>query len=99
MRSGDVVSVGTPFQDNDSCPSAKAPRILLEGVNKPGAYVCHGTGDLIRVTGSGPTWVDAVPVQEDGNQSIVVTQVSGDPFVPITRARLAAADLDLEINF
>jgi hypothetical protein len=28
-----------------------------------------------------------------------VTQVSGDPFVPITRARFAAADLDLEINF
>ncbi len=99
MRSGDVVPVGTPFQENDSWPSTNAPRTLLERVNKPGAYVCHGTGDLIRVTGSGPTWEDAAPVQGHGNQPMFVTQVSGDPFVPITRARLAAAALDIEINF
>ena len=73
--------------------------VLLEQVSQAGAYVCRGTGDLIRVTPSGPTEVEAELIRKHHDEQLYVTQISGNPFIPISDARIAAANLDLDIDF
>ncbi len=79
--------------------SSEAPRELLDEITEPGAYVCHGSGDLIRICGAGVPSDDTEAAKSGGSEPVYVTQVSRDPFVPISRARLAAANLDIEISF
>ncbi len=79
--------------------SSDAPRKLLDEISEPGAYVCHGSGDLLRVTGTGVPSDGAEAIKSGGSEPVYVTLVSKDPFVPISRARIAAANLDIEISF
>ncbi len=74
-------------------------RTPLDKVAEPGAYVCPKTGDLIRVVRTGACSDEEGLVKQHGAQAILVTQVSKDPFIPITQARIAAANLDIEISF
>jgi len=73
--------------------------ILLDQVNQPGAYVCQETGDLLRVTRWGPPEPESDVVRKHREEPMYVAQISRDPFVPISEARLAAANLDLDIDF
>jgi len=67
-------------------------------LNEPGTYLSNWSGHLIRVP-------DAVrqgrsPVIEIlGTEPLYVTKLSGDPFIPVTKARMLAADLDHAVNF
>lgn len=72
---------------------------LLEQVSRPGAYVCRGTGDLIRVTSSGPAEMESELIRTHHDEPLYVTRVSADPFIPISQARIAAANLDLTVDF
>ncbi len=74
-------------------------RTPLGEVKEPGAYVCFGTGDLIRVVRTDAPSSEVELVDKHGDQPMLVTRVSEDPFVPISQARMAAANLDIEINF
>jgi hypothetical protein len=73
----------------------------LDEITKPGAYVCHPDGDLIRVVGGGPSGDldDAQLIEKYGDRQIQVTRISADPFVAVSRARIAAANLDIEVKF
>ena len=73
--------------------------VLLEQVSQAGAYVCRGTGDLIRVTPSGPAGVESELIRKHHDEPLYVTQISGNPFIPISDARIAAANLDLDVDF
>ena len=73
--------------------------VLLEQVSQVGTYVCRGTGDLIRVTRSGPAGVESEVIRKHHDEPMYVTQVSADPFIPISQARIAAANLDLDVAF
>ena len=75
------------------------PRKLLGEITEPGAYVCHGSGDLLRVADSETPPGNVEPIESKGGQPIYVTRISSDPFVPISKARMAAANLDIEIHF
>ncbi len=74
-------------------------RTPLGEVTEPGAYVCFDTGDLIRVVRTHASSSEAELVDKHGDQPVLVTRVSEDPFVPISQARIAAANLDIEISF
>ena len=76
-----------------------APRKLLDEITEPGTYVCHGSGDLLRVAETEAPPSDVEPMQKQGDQPVYVTQISRDPYVPISKARVAAANLDIEIKF
>ncbi len=71
----------------------------FDQINDPGAYVCGWSGHLIRMP------EDAVnpgrsPVLEIlGRDDLHVTKISQNPFIPVTKARMIASDLDLEVNF
>ncbi len=71
----------------------------LGELTEPGAYVCRNSGDLIRVPGSGPSSGDPELIAKHEAEPMWVTRISPDPFVRISTARVAAANLDLEISF
>jgi len=73
--------------------------VLLEEVRETGAYVGKGTGDLVRVPGSGPAGEESELVRQYQDEPLYVTRISADPFIPISQARMLAANLDIEINF
>jgi hypothetical protein len=74
-------------------------RMPFSEVNREGAYICNETGDLFRVpedalvSGRSPV-LDIV-----SKKPMMVTQISNDPWLPISRARQLAADADLYIDF
>jgi len=71
----------------------------LDQVTEPGAYVCRETGDLIRVPRDGGSSGDQELFGKHDEQPLHVTRISPDPFIAITKARFAAAALDIEISF
>ncbi len=73
--------------------------VALEEIAEPGAYVCQCCGDLIRVVDALTLPGDEAFIQEHGGQAVRVSRLSGDPFVPITWARMEAANLDLKVSF
>jgi hypothetical protein len=75
-------------------------KILLSEICSPGAYVCHWNGDLLRVT-DGPVFDQPEAKEMEapaGGEPRYVTQISPDPFIPLSRARMIAANMDLEIT-
>ena len=87
------------FVSKDDQRLPDVPWVALDQVTDAGAYVCRSTGDLVRIVASGQPLGAGELLEKGDPASIFVVQVSADPFVPITRARIEAADRDLEVNF
>ena len=68
-------------------------------LDSPGTYIANETGELFRIP------ADALASERSPNIDIVsktptlLTKISNDPWVPISRARQIAADADLNISF
>ena len=71
----------------------------LDEITEPGVYACRRTGDLIRVVRPHVSSGEAELIERHSGQSIYVTPLSTDPFLPISRARQVAANLGLPVNF
>ncbi len=80
--------------------NSTGPRVLLQDILEPGAYVCHWNGDLLRVL-ENELPVDELPVlpETTADQELETTKVSSDPFIPISKARMAASNFDIEVSF
>ena len=76
------------------------PRVLLQDILEPGAYVCHWNGDLLRVL-ENELPLDELPnvPETTEDQVLETTKVSDDPFIPISQARMAASNFDIAVNF
>ena len=97
----DVLGVANSTESPSEHTEAPAPIewTRLDEIRNPGAYVCRDSGDLVRVPATGPT-VDSEQITESHDSApIFVTQISGDPYIPISRARMETANLDIEVNF
>ncbi len=80
--------------------NSTGPHVLLQDIHEPGAYVCHWSGDLLRVAEHEiPT--DTAPnlPASPQDQPLETTKISDDPFIPISRARMVASNFDIDINF
>lgn len=70
-----------------------------ESINEPGAYVERGSGDLYRfpkeslIPGASPAIV------KESRGASVLVKVSDDPFITSFKARLLAAQHNIEPNF
>jgi hypothetical protein len=73
--------------------------IPLSEITEPGTYVAKDTGDLIRVPAIGASEGDEDLFDKHTNKNVSVVRVSPDPFIPITKARFAAASMDIEVSF
>ncbi len=71
----------------------------LDEVKGPGTYYTRATGGICRIPEEALK-ADHSPAFEilvDGDNRVV--KLSDDPFIPLSKARLIAADADLEVNF
>src|SRR5207249_10846082 len=68
-------------------------------VSHPGLYVENRTGALVRIPEDGVKPNRSPVLSIVGREPWIVTKISDDPFLSITKARMVAADLDLPVNF
>lgn len=73
--------------------------IPFETINEPGCYICNWSGHLLRVPDDGVAPGRSPLVNIIGNEPLFVTKLSTDPYIPVTKARLLASNLDVWVNF
>ena len=71
----------------------------FEKINHPGTYVCNWSGHLLRVPPDAVTPGRSPLMNLVGTETLMVTRIADDPYVPLTKARLLAANCDIAINF
>ena len=71
----------------------------FEDVNSPGVYVERQTGNLLRIPEDALAPGRSPALEVLSNEPWIVTKISNDPYLPVTKARMVAADFDLTINF
>lgn len=74
-------------------------QIPYRAMNEPGCYISNWAGHLLRVPEDAVKPGRSPVIEILGTESLFVTKVSNDPFLPITKARLLAADCDVTVNF
>lgn len=79
--------------------SAKGITMPFESINQAGCYVCNWSGHLLRVPEDGINQSGGADLTMRGTSPLFVTKISEDPFIPVTKARLAAANSDMLVNF
>lgn len=80
-------------------PTAYGEKVCFEDLNSPGTYYSLWTGHLIRVPEDGVKPGRSPVIEIIGKEPMMVTKLSDDPYLVLTKARMIAADLDLEVNF
>jgi len=71
----------------------------FENLTEPGTYFCNWTGHLMRVPDDAVRQGRSPVIEIIGPETMYVTKLSDDPFIPLTKARMLAADLDHAVNF
>jgi hypothetical protein len=73
--------------------------LRFQEINSPGTYLWNETGNLLRlpeeVVKPGHSPIFEIATQGDDR----VTKLSDNPYMPRSKARLLAADADLQVNF
>ena len=73
--------------------------VPFEAITDPGAYVCNWNGFLVRVPHDSIAPGRSPLISLLGPTQLFVTKISSNPYLPITKARLLAANLDVAVNF
>ena len=74
-------------------------QVPFDCINEPGTYVCNWSGHMLRVPEDAIKPGRSPLICITGNEPLMVTKISEDPFVAISKARLLAANCDLAVNF
>ena len=90
----------TEQESTDYGARSSGPHVLLQDIAEAGAYVCHWSGDLLRVTEHEiPQHNVPESAEAPQDQLLQTTKISGDPFIPISQARFLASNFDIDISF
>lgn len=73
--------------------------VPFDEINTPGCYVCKTSGTLFRIPPTALSQGQSPVIEVVSDTGAMMAKISDDPWLPITRARQAAADLDLRPNF
>ncbi len=71
----------------------------FESINEPGCYICNWSGHLLRVPEDAIKPGRSPLMSIRGHEKLFVTKISWDPYVPVSKARMLAADCDTPVNF
>ena len=74
-------------------------RIPFEELQDSGAYVSNATGNLFRIPADALVGGRSPTIEIVCKQGTMMTKLSDDPWIPISKARQLAADSDLHVNF
>lgn len=88
-------------QMTDECTTMSVPgtTLPLANANEPGAYICNWSGHLLRIHEDGVVPGRAPLLDIVGHEPLSVTKIADNPFIPVTKARMLAADMDVSVNF
>ena len=73
--------------------------IPFEAISEPGCYVCNWSGHLCRVPEDGVAPGRSPLINIVGNEQLMVTKISENPYIPLTKAKMLACNFDLNVNF
>ena len=73
--------------------------IPFDAINEPGCYVCNWSGHLMRVPDDGVAAGRSPLLNIIGRDPLFVTKISDNPYIPVTKARMLAANWDVAVNF
>ena len=74
-------------------------QFAFDQINEPGAYVCNWSGHLLRIPEDGVKPGRSPVLGLVATEPAIVTRISSDPFVSVTKARMIASNLDLPVQF
>ena len=61
--------------------------------------MCNWSGHLLRVPPDSLKEGRSPTIELMSNEDTTVTRISENPYIPVSKARMVAADLDLHVNF
>ena len=73
--------------------------VAWDSISEPGAYICNWSGHLLRVPEDGITPGRSPMINLIGADPLFVTRISDNPYITVTKAKLLAANFDLNVNF
>ena len=71
----------------------------FDQINSHGCYIWRSTGDLLRVPEDALAPERSPKIDLVSKDPCLVTKISSDPYVSVSKARAIAADMDLPVNF
>lgn len=77
----------------------RARRTPFAEIHEPGTYVSVTTGNLFRVPEDALVSNRSPLIEIVSHSGTMVSKISDDPWLPISKARQLAADADLSVNF
>ena len=91
----------TKTSPSDTQSNTGRPCMTIEfgSISDPGTYICNWSGHLLRVPEDGVAAGRSPLINLVGNEPLFVTKISADPFIPRTKARILASNIDLHVNF
>ncbi len=74
-------------------------QIPFEAINEPGCFICNWSGHLLRIPEDAIKPGRSPLMNIKATETLFVTKISNDPYIPVTKARMLAADCDVMVNF
>ena len=74
-------------------------QLPFEAISEPGCYIFNWSGHLLRIPEDAVKPDRSPVVNIKGPETLFVTKICNDPYIPLTKARLLAADCDVSVNF
>lgn len=86
-------------QSQQSSTPGKFTEVNWESIHEPGCYVAIGTGDLYRIPKEALVAGASPIIHKVSTNATRYVQLSADPSLTLSQARMMAADLDVKPNF
>jgi len=74
-------------------------QIPFESIDAPGCYICNWSGHLLRIPEDGVKPGRSPLLEIKATEALFVTKICNAPFVPLSKARMLAADCDVAVSF
>ncbi len=71
----------------------------FDQIESAGTYVECRTGTLLRIPEDALAPGRSPRIEIVADEKWIVTRLADDPYLPLTKARMVAADLDIPVNF
>jgi hypothetical protein len=89
-------TTGTMNTENTTGVGTTVP---FDSIQDPGCYVCNWSGHLLRVPEDGVAPGRSPLINIIGHEPLYVTRISDNPFITLTKAKMVASNLDVNVNF
>ena len=87
----------------DSNPQPKSTGTRVTGpfsaITEPGCFVTIADGTLFRIPPDGLAPGRSPVISITSKSEFLVTRISADPWIGVSKARQLAADMDVPVNF